>query len=67
MCRVCLDIHVRGLVLMLAQCLRRWPNIKTSLFQGVVFAGDVYGKVGGGGGGVLMDVLGSFIGTGARG
>ena len=24
---------------MLAQRLRRWPNIKTSLFQRVVFAG----------------------------
>ena len=23
-------------------CLRRWPNIKTSLFQGVVFAGLKY-------------------------
>ena len=25
---------------MLAQRLRRWPNIKTSLFQRVVFAGN---------------------------
>ena len=29
-------------VLMLAQRLRRWPNIKTSLFQRVVFAGIVW-------------------------
>ena len=26
-------------ILLLAQRLRRWPNIKTSLFQRVVFAG----------------------------
>ena len=29
-------------VSMLAQRLRRWPNIKTSLFQPVVFAGLGY-------------------------
>ena len=30
---------------MLAQRLRRWPNIRTSLFQRVVFAGILASKV----------------------
>ena len=34
-------------VLLLAQRLRRWPNIKTSLFQRAVFAGMCLHVVGG--------------------
>ena len=36
--------HCNNDVLMLAQRLRRWPNIKTSLLQCVVFAGRVVGN-----------------------
>ena len=32
--------------LMLAHCLRRWPNIKPTLFQCVVFSGILYIRVG---------------------
>ena len=30
---------------MLAQRLRRWPNIKTPLFQNVVFAGGLQDEI----------------------